>query len=203
MQPASVARKPVELLCQRPGPQDPAVTVETHQQTVNEVRVHIAGFPVGAQIRPAQAVERDGGMPYIELALPYQPAVLRVKTGNVFLPAYPFPGSSDHIYPPVQNHRRGPADKLRTPDQILSIRSPVGDQAALRRSTGLHRTAPVRPVRCRGSIPRYNMKAADKAGRKNARCQPPFHKHNAPIVLSLKTVTIHPPVHPASLRCLH
>ena len=181
MQPAAIARKPVEFLGQRPAPEDPSITVETQQEAVHQVRVHIAGFPVAAKIRPAQPVERDGGMPHIELALPYQPSVLRVETGDVFLPGYPFACSSDHVDPPIQHHGRGPADEFRPPDQILSVRRPAGNQTGFRRRAGLHRPAPVRPVRRGAGSRPGDWKETCQTGRAKVRFQPTLHYRNSSI----------------------
>src|SRR5262249_18011791 len=131
-----------------------AVLAEAGEEALRAVRIDVAGLRIAGQVRPADTADVDVGEEDAEPVRPDNLAGVGVEAHHALASGGAFAAGIDDVDVLALHQGRGPAAKLRFPDQVvigrLLVRRPAVGQVLLARNAVLLRPAPVQPVAGRG-----------------------------------------------------
>src|SRR5207302_8027851 len=99
---AAVAADPAIFLGEGVRPEYFAVPAKAQEQALHAMGVNIAGFGIGHEIRPADAIADNVGQEDVKAVLPLEFAAVRVDAQDPFLFRRAFPDIIDEIDPTIE-----------------------------------------------------------------------------------------------------
>src|SRR5262249_59185179 len=117
--PPAVAAASAVLLDQRVLPEDLAVLAEAGEEALRAVRIDVAGLRIAGQVRPADTADVDVGEEDAEPVRPDNLAGVGVEAHHALASGGAFADGIDDVDVLALHQGRGPAAKLRFPDQVV------------------------------------------------------------------------------------